>query len=129
MRILNIEDDVFKHDDIKRKLKDEFMSVNMDHVNNLDSGLEKIKSSIENNTPYDLIISDMIYPVRPGERPEHCGEMLIDKLKEMDINVPVILCSSDDYHQFPGILGAVHYSPNKDWERELISLIRSLHLR
>lgn len=63
--------------------------------------------------PYDLIITDMWYPEKPGGRDTDSGEALIKEVKERGWGIPIILCSSVNYH-FPGILGSVHYSENED---------------
>ena len=43
-------------------------------------GGNRLKSSIDSNNPYDLIITDMYYPGEPGGREEQSGDVLIDRV-------------------------------------------------
>ena len=126
MKILNLEDNVFKHRDIIKALaRGSFGKNEIDWVRNLEDGIAKIKEHIELGETYDLIITDMWYPEFPGGSDADSGEKLIAISKENGWSAPIILCSSVNYH-FPGILGAVHYSENEDWEEQLVELIRRI---
>ena len=61
MRVLNIEDDTFKHNDICKALS-ECGIKDVEWSNNLADGWKQIKNSMDSNNPYDLIITDMYYP-------------------------------------------------------------------
>ena len=74
---------------------------------------------------YDLVITDMYYPLEPGGSEEEAGKILISKMKEMQLNIPIIVCSSARY-RIEEILGAVLYSEKSDWERQLQEMVRSL---
>ena len=65
MRVLNIEDDTFKHNDICKALSGCGIK-DVEWSNNLADGWKEIKNSIDSNNPYDLIITDMYYPGEPG---------------------------------------------------------------
>ena len=77
MRVLNIEDDTFKHHDICKALSGCGIK-EVEWSNNLADGWKQIKNSIDSNNPYDLIITDMYYPDEPGGREEQSGDVLID---------------------------------------------------
>ena len=93
MRVLNIEDDTFKHNDICKALSGCGIK-DIEWSNNLAEGWKQIKNSIDSNNPYDLIITDMYYPGEPGGREEQSGDVLIDRVIKNKITIPVILCSS-----------------------------------
>lgn len=124
MRILNIEDTMLKHLDIARAVK-KMGRVELDHAKNLKSGLEMIEVSIAANSPYDVIISDMYYPVDEDGVDADSGNLLIETLKQKKVDIPIIICSTVRF-RIPEILGAVHYSANEDWDRELLELIKEV---
>lgn len=70
-----------------------------------------------------VLYIDMYYPLTPGGDEAEAGMISIQKMEEMEIETPVIVCSSVPY-RIPGILGSVHYSDKTDWEQQLCSLIR-----
>ena len=126
MRVLNLEDNVYKHNDICKVLNNgEFGEVNIECARNLEEGLEKIEEQNSKEASYDLIITDMWYPQKAHEEDTNSGEILINKAIDRGWNIPIILCSSVRY-RIPGILGSVHYSKNEDWENELVTLIKKL---
>lgn len=63
MRVINFEDKVLKHSDISRKMK-QFGVTEVAWAKNVEEGLEMIKNA---DTPYNLVISDMRFPMKPGE--------------------------------------------------------------
>ena len=79
MRVLNIEDDTFKHNDICKALSGCGIK-DVEWSNNFADGWKQIKNSIDSNNPYDLIITDMYYPNEPGGREEQSGDVLIDRV-------------------------------------------------
>ena len=122
MRILNIEDDAIKHNDICKVIKS-CGSMKIDWARNLEAGVERIREGIQGGTPYDLVITDMWYPREAGGEDEESGAALIQLIQQEKWELPVILCSSVRY-RIPGILGAIHYSKNENWEDELKKLIK-----
>lgn len=72
MRVLNIEDDTFKHNDICKALSGCGIK-DVEWSNNLADGWKQIKNSMDSNTPYDLIITDMYYPSVNLKYPEIYG--------------------------------------------------------
>ena len=124
--ILNLEDNVFKHHDICRVIEmGSFKNVKIDWVRNLTEGLNKIEEMNNNNTPYDVIITDMWYPLNDGGNDNNSGEMLISKSEELGWNIPIILCSTIRY-RYSQILGEVYYSKNSNGEWELIDFLRQV---
>lgn len=123
MHILHIEDNVFKHRDICNVLQT-CGKVEIAWAKNLEEGIEMIQRSVEDSRQYDIIITDMYYPLVQGGAEVEAGELLIQKIREMGLVIPVILCSSADI-RMQGILGTVHYSEREDWESELRKLVKS----
>ena len=64
MRILNFEDDVYKANDIKKVLNDRCGVTDVTQVDNVEEGLELLIQEKEAGNPFDLIITDMHYPMR-----------------------------------------------------------------
>ncbi len=124
MRVLNIEDDAFKHNDICKALSGCGIK-DVDWCENLSEGWKQIKNSIDNDNPYDLIITDMYYPNESGEREEKSGDVLIDRIIENKITIPVVLCSSVNF-KYPEIYGCVYYSRTRNWEADMQKLVNGL---
>ena len=127
MRVINLEDDPIKHRKIcneleKNRIKDE----NIDWVTNLEDGIAKIQEAIESGNPYDVAITDMYYPERPGSSEMPSGEIFIAKTEELGIDIPIILISSQNL-RFPGILGTVYFSENNDWEDDFRKLVGKIN--
>lgn len=81
MRVLNIEDDVAKHNNI-RKVLERYSFTQIDWAKNLEDGMELIKSSIDRSDPYMLVVTDMYYPLVKGGKEEQAGEILINRIKK-----------------------------------------------
>lgn len=116
MRVLNVEDDPFKHQDIKRALgRMGITDITLEE--SVNGAVISVLESIENNNPFDLIISDMQFPLFTNGRPDDdAGMTFIAELKEQNIDIPIIVCSSFRLN-IPEVLGCVHYSRNTDlWE-------------
>lgn len=126
MYILNLEDNIFKHNDICKVIKrGPFNDVKIDCIGNLKDGIRKIEDMIKQGNPYDLIITDMWYPEKPGGDDSDSGKILIQKAQDHGWKIPIILCSSVRYC-FPEITGSIYYSKNEDWETKLINLIKGI---
>ena len=111
MRVLNIEDDTFKHNDICKALSGCGIK-DVKWSNNLADGWKQIKNSID-------------YPGEPGGREEQSGDILIDRVIKNKITIPVILCSSVNL-KYPEIYGCVYYSRERNWEADMQTLVNSL---
>lgn len=121
MKILNIEDTATKHADICKALRKSGVT-DIDWAKNLEDGLELLKA---HSKDYDLVITDMYYPLVQGGSEAMAGEILIRKMEELQLTIPVIVCSSA-HIRMQGILGAVFYSLNSDWERDLQELVKQV---
>ena len=124
MKVLNIEDDAFKHNDICKVLT----SCGGNTVyweKNYEDGWKAIKNAEDAEKPYDLIITDMYYPREAGGREEASGEWIIQKVIDQELKVPVILCSSVNL-RFSEIFGYVYYNRIRNWEDDLKLLINKL---
>lgn len=126
MYVLNLEDNAFKQSAIEAAVKGAGpKDLRIDCVDNLEDGLKMIREHKESGDPYDLIITDMWYPEYSCGSDSKSGEKLIETVKNNGWNIPVILCSSQNY-KYPGILGSVHYTENGDWEYEMAQLVKQL---
>lgn len=124
MKVLNIEDDAFKHNDICKVLTS--CGVNTVYwEKNYEDGWKAIKNAEDAEKPYDLIITDMYYPREAGGREEASGEWIIQKVIDQELKVPVILCSSVNL-RFSEIFGYVYYNRIRNWEDDLKLLINKL---
>lgn len=124
MKVLNIEDDAFKHNDICKVLTS--CGVNTVYCEkNYEDGWKAIKNAEDAEKPYDLIITDMYYPREAGGREEASGELIIQKVIDQELKVPVILCSSVNL-RFSEIFGYVYYNRIRNWEDDLKLLINKL---
>ena len=124
MKVLNIEDDTFKHNGICKGLTS--CGVNTVYrEKNYEDGCKAIKNAEDAGKPYDLIITDMYYPREAGGREEASGELIIQKVIDQELKVPVILCSSVNL-RFSEIFGCVYYNKIRNWEDDLTLLINKL---
>lgn len=124
-RVLNIEDTVFKHISIKRSLNKAGVRF-VDNATTGDKGFEMIEASIADGKPYDLIITDMHFPIYGQESPE-AGMEVIRELKKRGIEIPIAVCSSVRYN-IPEAVECIFYnekSRNLDDDiREMLEKIK-----
>lgn len=126
-KVLNFEDSIPKHVDVKRALERCGIPV-IDHAMSAMAGLAMIDTAIEEGKPYDLIVSDMYFPKFPGDGESRSGEYVIDELQARGIDIPVIVCSSARL-VLEDVVGCIHYNPYRnDLDadmRELVDMIRN----
>ncbi len=127
MRILNIEDTPIKHRDIKNVLESCGIT-DVDCERTLEEGIKRYMGALVSGIPYDLIITDMWYPSALGASEIQGGDLLIEKATKEKWDVPIILCSNQNYN-YPEILGTLHYSDNIDWEGQLRIYVESIKSR
>lgn len=122
MKVLLIEDDVFKAADVNKALT--FCGIrNITEVDNQEDAWKLIYQSKEQGTKIDLIVTDMHYPLVPRMKPvENAGFKLIERLKEENLFIPVIVCSSVNYH-IPEILGTVWYNNLRDLNQDFKEIL------
>lgn len=131
LRVLVFEDDVFKRDDVKRALV--FSGVQkgqIDIARSQEKGIGLLNDSVKNGAPYDVIVTDMQYPLSDGADVDvEAGIKLIRHLGNERLDIPVIICSSGDYSTLedePLVLGAVLYGINYDINMPFKKLIDKL---
>ena len=131
LRVLVFEDDVFKRDDVKRALV--FSGIQkgqIDIVRSQEKGIGLLNDSVKNGAPYDVIVTDMQYPLSDGADVDvEAGIKLIRHLGKERLDIPVIICSSGDYSALedePLVLGAVLYGINYDINMPFKKLIDKL---
>lgn len=126
MRVLNVEDDPFKQNEIKSVLRGMGIT-DITLVECVDDAIKSVLESIDNNNPYNLIISDMQFPLfSDGKIDDRAGCKFFEELKRQNVNIPVIMCSSANLVKIPGTLGSVHYSKNTDLREEFRRLIADI---
>ena len=126
-KVLNFEDLPSKHVAVRRALERCGVS-NVDHADNAAEGLDMIEAAIAEGKPYDLIVSDMYFPVSKGGMEVQAGMYVIEELQARGINVPIIVCSSARM-VIPEIVGCIHYSSRNDLDsdmREMIEMVRNM---
>ena len=119
--VLVVDDNVFKSIDIKRALEYNGISkVTMVDVQ------EDVWKLIKEGERFDLIVTDMHYPLHRGEKADHkAGFILIEKMKEKGIDIPVIICSTRNFTS-SDVLGTVWYSELKDINLEFKNVLGRL---
>lgn len=74
-------------------------------------------------------MTDIHYPLKKGlEADYNAGFILIEKMKEKQINIPIIICSSRNYVS-QDALGVVWYNDLVDIEYEFKKILENLAVR
>ena len=127
-KVLNIEDVVTKHIAVRRALE-RCGVLYIDHADNAVEGLDMIEAAIAEGMPYDLIVSDMYFPMSKGGSEVQAGMYVIEELQARGISVPVVVCSSARM-VIPEIVGCIHYNPARnDLDadmREFVDIVKSM---
>lgn len=128
-KVLLLEDDIYKAMDIKSALR--FCGINDRDViweQYQDVGLERIQECAKQNTPIQLIITDMQYPLCAGEEVDReAGFKLLERLKQEMLDIPVIICSTGNYESVSsGVLGTVCYNRNRDLNWDFKEILEKL---
>ena len=128
MRVLNIDDNIYKKMAIKRAL-DEICRAQVEWAMDLNDAINAVRKAKEEGKPFDLIITDMNYPVRTGE-PSYgrAGVRLIHKLQEIgEGSIPVIVCSTVNY-QVEEAAGCVWYNDSRILSLDFKNILRRIRL-
>ena len=123
-KIINIEDTTEKHWAINRALNWNGCP-NAELAKNAETGIAMIEEMIATGNPYELLILDMHFPVN-GTDDTKAGLYVIGELKNKNIKIPIIVCSSLRYN-IPEIVGCIFYNKSRDlnWDfRELLSKLQ-----
>ncbi len=126
-KVLNIEDLATKHVAIRRALEKCGVPF-VDHADNAVDGLDMVEAAIAEGKPYDLVVSDMYFPMSKGGMEVQAGMYVIEELQARGIHVPVIVCSSARM-VIPEIVGCIHYSSRNDLDadmREMVDIVRNM---
>lgn len=125
LQVLVVDDDVFKAVDIKKAL--EFNGIrNITLIRNQEAVWDEIDKVKGSGNTIGLIVTDMHYPLGPGMEADHnAGYILLERMKERGINIPVIICSTQNFHS-PDALGTVWYSKLRDIESDFKEILRNL---
>ena len=126
-RVLNFEDLPTKHVAVRRALERCGVPY-IDHADNAVEGLDMIEAAIAAGKPYDVIVSDMYFPISKGGMEAQSGMYVIEELEARGIKTPVIVCSSARM-VIPEIVGCIHYSSRNDLDadmREMIEIVRAM---
>ena len=124
-RVLNIEDTTLKHVAIARALNKAGVPF-VDWAKNGDVGIKMIENSIKDGKVYDLIITDMHFPIY-GEDDFQAGTKVIAELRKRNIDIPIVVCSSHRYN-IPEAADCIFYNERSrdidDDIREMLSKLR-----
>lgn len=120
MKILHVEDDAIKHANIYNQIK-QVVSANISWAKSYDEGI-----GILFDDEYDLIITDMSYPIHAGETPnDDAGDRFIEYIKAVEIDTPIVLVTAFGMKK-KDILATVQYRENTEWESEIKNIVRKL---
>lgn len=122
MRVLHLEDSTTKYMDIKSVLRSVGI-VDVVWEESVEAGMKHLEHPEE---AFDLVISDMHFPVDiNGTADEEAGEILLKKMREKGIRIPVIIISSLSIH-ISEAYKCIWYVDSRDWETELRNCIKEL---
>lgn len=123
-RVLNIEDTMEKHSAIFRSLK-KVGIMDVDLAVDATQGLEMIETAIQDGKGYDLLITDMQFPIN-GEYNKEAGYYVIEELKNKNITIPTVVCSSIRY-RISEVEGCIYYDVrNGDLDRDIRTIVKEI---
>jgi len=83
MKVLNFEDSVYKANAIRKILGNRCSVASVEQVSNVEDGLKMLKDAENAGEPFNLIITDMHFPMRSGAISDtEAGEKLVQILQE-----------------------------------------------
>ena len=122
MNILYAEDSNEKYMSVMMALKPE-KTINIKRVSSVFDAIDAIKNTDE---PFDAILTDMRYPLsNVGDVDDEAGIELIHRLKEENVDIPVIVLSSVNY-KIDEAHKTLWYSNLNPWDKELISVLKNI---
>ncbi len=123
MRVLNVEDNAIKHTQILRTLRELYIE-DKDII--WARNMEEAFDILNEDTDFGLIISDMNYPLKPGDPSDgDAGEIFINKMTEQGSTTPIILCSHQNY-KVPDAYACIYCNEDKDWQGDLSKAVKAL---
>ena len=106
MRIIIIDDDKYKVQNLRSYLKEEDT---VSTFNNFCAGMFEL---VKNNESYDILFLDMNFPLNENEFPQpRMGLLVLNELQRRKINIPVVIYSSDktNVEDYDNIIGYIVY--------------------
>lgn len=129
MKVLNFEDNIYKANAIRKVLFNRCGVTAVELVSNVEDGLQMLEEAESAGEPFDLIITDMHFPMRSGAVSDtEAGEKLVQILQEQGNRTNIIVCSSRNM-KLLGVYGCIWYSKISDWEEELYDLVKTMERR
>ena len=124
-RVLVVDDEVIKYMAIKKAL--EFNGIReIQIVGNQEAVWEEIEKAEQRDEKFDLIVTDMHYPLREREEPNpDAGFILLDEMEKRGYQIPVIICSSLNFRE-PRALGCVWYRENESLEFAFMDVLQRI---
>lgn len=125
IKALILDDDIYKTIAIQRAL--EYCGItDIKTVSNQKSGMKYIYQCMEDSAPVDLVVTDMHYPLAPGEVADtEAGFKLVERLKQEEMNIQVIICSSLNFKS-EEVLGTVWYNEMRDLNRDFKEILEKI---
>ena len=118
VRILYAEDEMTKYTAIARAMKSMGFRITT-LKSNVEDALDEVISARDSGAPYDIIMTDMNYPIKKGVPSSNAsGPEFIRRLKENGIDTPIIEISSVNYN-VEGAFSCIWYVESHMWERDL----------
>lgn len=124
MKIIQFEDTAAKRSSVKTVLR-RFGVRDSAWAQSVEEGLQMMEEAASEGHPYDVIISDMYYPITKYGPEAQAGKELIRLLQEKGIDTPVIVLSSTRFH-IENSYRTLWYDERSDWERELTQVLKEI---
>ena len=125
MKILQLDDSNSKRMEVQSVLKRMGIRGSI-WVQSVEEGVAALKQAIAEGTPFDAAITDMHYPVRAGGPAElKAGRILIQTLKEQQIDVPVIVFSTSRLQE-EDAFATIWYDARANWEYDLETILKKI---
>ncbi|MBR2263493.1 MAG: response regulator [Firmicutes bacterium] len=118
MKILQLDDSNSKRMEIQSVLKRMGIRGSL-WVRSVEEGIAAAQQAIEEGAPFDAAITDMHYPVLVGGPAElKAGRVFIERLKEQEIQLPVIVFSTSRLVE-EDAFATIWYDERSNWEYDL----------
>lgn len=125
MKILQLDDSNSKRMEVQSVLKRMGIRGSV-WVQSVEEGVTALQQAIAEGTPFDAAITDMHYPVRAGGPAElKAGRILIQTLKEQQIDVPVIVFSTSRLQE-EDAFATIWYDARANWEYDLETILKKI---
>lgn len=113
-KVINIEDTILKHIAIKRALN-KCGVILVDQEETAEKGIEQIEKAIKEENPYDLLVLDMHFCAN-GINDKRAGLYVIEQLKNKNIQIPIVVCSSIRFENLDRVEACIYYN---EWSGDL----------